>query len=80
MHKITAFILSSHMSHVFQPLNIACFSSLQHYYKDIILAECSHGLTQVSKTTYVNIYHKARQRAFQKKTIRGLFRATNIVP
>ena len=59
-HNIFLFYLAAHMSHLMQPLDVGCFSSLKQFYRKEVEKLCSGDAARVFKRTFLDIYNYAR--------------------
>jgi hypothetical protein len=79
-HRIILLCLPAHTSHMLQPLDVAVFSSLKHWYRREVDSRLRLGDIRVPKSEFLSIYAEARPRAFTDKNICSGFRKTGIVP
>ncbi len=60
-HRILLLRLPAHTSHITQPLDVGCFSSLKTTYRQEVEALCQGGANKVSKRTFIDLYDAARR-------------------
>jgi hypothetical protein len=78
--RIILLCLPPHTSHMLQPLDVAVFSPLKHYFRRAterrLWLECS----QFPKTEFLQTYSEVRPQAITKKNIQSGFRKAGLVP
>jgi hypothetical protein len=79
-HKIILLCLPAHTSHMLQPLDVAVFASLKHWYRRAVDARLRLGEIRIPKLEFLSIYSEARPRAMTDKNIKSGFRQAGLVP
>jgi hypothetical protein len=69
----------SYLSHLLQPLNIACFALLKRSYSDSILALARNYIYYISKETFLLAFKAAYKVTFTKENTRAGFRGARLV-
>ncbi|KAM4067715.1 DDE superfamily endonuclease [Hirsutella rhossiliensis] len=70
--------LTSHTSHVLQPLDLSVFSALKHYYrKQVGFLSLLTDSSPVGKQNFLSCYQKAREQALTVSNIKGGWKATD---
>ena len=72
--------LPSHSSHILQPLDVACFSSVKQRYRRGVEMLARNGQNHVDVDDFLRIYAAARPEALSNSNIESAFRATGIFP
>ena len=81
LNNIYLLFLPAHCSHVLQPLDLGCFSSLKMAYRALIGEYVAlSDSTQVGKQQFLEFYAKARETGLRKENIRSGWRATGLWP
>ena len=70
----------SHLSHLLQPLNVACFAPLKRSSSDGILALARNHIYHISKETFLLAFKAAYDLMFTKENARAGFRGARLVP
>ena len=79
--NVFLYYLIPHSSHVLQPLDLSCFSVLKSRYRNQILALSSlSDSAPIKKSTFLEVYHKARTEGLTEHNVRAGWRASGIVP
>jgi hypothetical protein len=78
-NKIIALCMLSHLSHLLQPLNIACFALLKRSYSDSILALARNYIHYINKETFLLAFKAAYKHTFTKENTRAEFRGARLV-
>jgi hypothetical protein len=68
-----------HLSHLLQPLNIACFSLLKRSYGNAILALARSCIYYINKETFLLAFKVAFKKTFTAENIRAGFRGARLV-
>jgi hypothetical protein len=69
-----------HLSHLLQPLNVACFSPLKRLYSDEVLALAHSCIYYIKKETFLLAFKAAFSKAFTIENICAGFRGARLVP
>jgi hypothetical protein len=69
----------SYLSHLLQPLNIACFALLKRSYSDSILALARNYIYYISKETFLLAFKAAYNLIFTKENTCAGFRGARLV-
>ena len=79
--NVYLYYLIPHSSHILQPLDLSCFSVLKSRYRTQIqnLASLSNS-APIKKSTFLELYQKARNEGLTEYNIRADWRACGIVP
>ncbi len=80
LHHIILLILPPHTTHYLQPLNVACFGSLQRWYSAEIEAHDRYNGTYVEKFDFLRFYQRARAAALNSENIDAEYKATDLIP
>ena len=81
LNNIYLLFLPAHCSHVLQPLDLGCFSSLKTVYRALIDEYAAlSDFTQVGKQRFLEFYAKARETGLRKENIRSGWQATGLWP
>jgi len=79
--NIYLLFLPPHCSHVLQPLDIGCFSSVKKAYKRLVAVnDALTNCTPDGKVDLVRLYDLARKQGFRKENIAGGWRGTGLWP
>jgi hypothetical protein len=68
-----------HLSHLLQPLNVACFSPLKRSYGDAILALAYSRIHHINKETFLLAFKVAFKKTFTAENICAGFQAARLV-
>ena len=81
LNNVHLLFLPAHTSHVLQPLDLGCFSSLKaEYLKQVGEYAAITDATRVGKANFLEFYAKARQIGLSKINIESGWRATRLYP
>jgi hypothetical protein len=72
--------LPSHSSHLLQPLDVACFSSVKEHYRRGVEQLARDGQNHVDVDDFLRIYAAAHSQALSNKNIESAFKSTGIFP
>ena len=73
--------LPAHTSHVLQPLDLGCFSSLKTAYRRLLGDHSAlTDTTKVGKANFLEFYAKAREIGLREENIRSGWKATGLYP
>ncbi|KAI1678796.1 DDE-1 domain containing protein [Pyrenophora tritici-repentis] len=72
--------MASHLSHLLQPLDVACFAPLKRSYGDGISALARNHIHHISKETFLPAFKAAYEQTFTKENARAGFRGAGLVP
>jgi hypothetical protein len=72
--------MPANSSHLYQPLDVACFSPLKRAYSDLIKRLIQRGYHHIDKVDFLDVYPEAHAQAFKKMNIQSAFRASGLVP
>lgn len=78
-HLIIPLYMPPHSSHLLQPLDVGCFSSLKRAYGRRVDELIRYGTNQNGKTEFLAIYQQVRTEAISTKNIHDSFLATGLV-
>jgi hypothetical protein len=78
-NKIIALCMLSHLSHLLQPLDVACFALLKRSYSNSILALARIHIHHISKETFLLAFKAAYKHTFTKENTRAGFRGAGLV-
>lgn len=70
----------SHTTHVFQGLDVACFSPLKRNYREELRTFNDLAGRPIRKEDFLHLYAKAHVRTFTVETIKSAFAATGVFP
>ena len=79
-HKILAFVLVPHSSHVTQPLDAIIFSPLKRILSGVTTPLFQLGIDKMQNPEWVEAYYQACNQAFSIKSIKSGFSSTSIFP
>ena len=79
-HKIQLLCLPRHTSHMLQPLDVAVFSSLKHYFRRVTERRLRAGATRFPKTEFLQTYHQVWLQAITEINVKSGFRKAGLVP
>jgi hypothetical protein len=71
--------MPSHLSHLLQPLDVACFALLKRSYGDGILALARNYIYYISKETFLPAFKAAYEYTFTEENARAGFRGARLV-
>ena len=81
LNHIYLLFIPAHTSHVLQPLDLGCFSSLKAAYRRILGEHTAlTDTSKVGKANFLEFYARAREVGFQEKNIRSGWKATGLYP
>jgi hypothetical protein len=81
LNNVYLLFLPAHTSHVLQPLDLGCFSSLKAAYRrQIGEFNTLTDETKIGKAKFLEFYSKARQIGLNKTNIQSGWRATGLYP
>jgi hypothetical protein len=81
LNNVLLLFLPAHPSHVLQPLDLGCFSSLKTAYRKLINEHISMtDTTRIGKASFLNFYAKAREIGLREENIRSGWKATGLYP
>jgi hypothetical protein len=69
----------SYLSHLLQPLNVACFALLKRSYSDSILALARNYIYYINKETFLLAFKATYKHTFTKKNACAGFRGARLV-
>jgi hypothetical protein len=72
--------MPSHLSHLLQLLDVACFAPLKRSYSDGISALARNHIYHISKETFLLAFKAAYERTFTEENARAGFRGAGLVP
>ncbi len=70
-HKIIPFGLSSHTTHLLQPLDVCVFQPLKHWHSEAVNRAVQMGDETFSKVEFLAAFNEFRTKAFKESTIRS---------
>lgn len=80
-NQIVALCLPPHTTHILQPLDVGIFGPLSQTYKMLIERKCQYGTGwSVNKTSFLQHYIEAREKAISQKNILSSWTATGLIP
>ncbi|KAF1923929.1 CENP-B protein, partial [Didymella exigua CBS 183.55] len=77
--KIITLYMPLHLSHLLQPLNVACFLPLKRLYSDKVLALARSYIYYINKETFLLAFKLVFSKVFTRENIRAGFRGTRLV-
>ncbi|KAH7461693.1 hypothetical protein FOMA001_g18887 [Fusarium oxysporum f. sp. matthiolae] len=81
LNNVYLLFLPAHCSHVLQPLDLGCFSSLKAAYRTLVGEHTAlTDSTRVGKQMFLDFYARAREIGFRKENIRSGWRAAGLWP
>ena len=81
MNNVYLLFLPAHTSHVLQPLDLGCFSSLKTTYRRLINDHITlSDTTRVGKAAFLEFYAEARKTGLRASNIRAGWKATGLWP
>lgn len=72
--------MSSHASHVLQPLDMGCFAVLKKFYGTEVGEYIRLGIDSIAKDDFLEIFPQAQVHAFKETAIQNFFAATGLAP
>ena len=69
-----------HLSHLLQPLNVACFSPLKRMYSNKISALARNHIYYINKETFLPAFKAAFSQVFTAENACAGFRGARLVP
>jgi len=69
----------SYLSHLLQPLNVACFAPLKRSYGDGILVLARNYIHYISKEAFLLAFKATYEQTFTKENARAGFRGAGLV-
>jgi hypothetical protein len=78
-HSIITLCIPAHSSHLLQPLDVGCFSSLKRAYDGLVSKYVRLGINHVDKPEFLHAFKGARLEAFSRSNILSGFTATGLV-
>jgi hypothetical protein len=69
----------SHLSHLLQPLDVACFAPLKRSYSDGISALARNHIYYISKETFLSAFKAAYEHIFTEANARVGFRGAGLI-
>ena len=79
-NDIIPLCMPAHSSHLLQPLDVGCFSTLKSSYGQEVASSIRLGINHVDKQEFLSMYKPARTQALSPNNIRSGFAATGLVP
>ena len=79
-NDIIPICMPPHSSHLLQPLDVGCFSSLKRAYGHLIEDKMRLGFNHIDKLDFLEAYPQARTEAFKAETIKNSFAAAGLIP
>jgi hypothetical protein len=79
-NSIIVLYMPPHSSHLLQPLDVGCFSSLKQAYGRQIEKSMRLGINHVDKEEFLSAYSLIRGEALNQNNIQSGFRATGLAP
>ncbi len=81
LNNVHMLFLPAHTSHVLQPLDLGCFSSLKSAYRRFLGEHTAlTDTTKVGKANFLEFYAKAREIGLREENIRSGWKATGLYP
>src|SRR5436305_14704477 len=81
LNNVHLLFLPAHTSHVLQPLDLGCFSSLKTAYRRLVSEYTAlTDTTKVGKANFLEFYAKAREIGLREENIRSGWKATGLYP
>jgi hypothetical protein len=68
--------MPTHSSHILQPLDVGCFSTLKVSYGKHVEGKMRFGISHIDKEEFLQLYHVAHVEAMTEKNIQSGFAAT----
>jgi hypothetical protein len=79
-HNIITLYMPAHSSHIFQPLDVACFGPLKQVYGKMVEKMMRRLLTHIAKEDFLPFFKNTFVEVFIHKNIQSGFRGAGIVP
>ncbi|EDN06237.1 acetyl-CoA hydrolase [Histoplasma mississippiense (nom. inval.)] len=79
-NQIIALYMPPHSSHLLQPLDVGCFSSLKTAYGQQVENQMRLGINHIDKEEFLALYPAAQIQALTESNIKSGFRAAGLVP
>jgi len=81
LNNVHLLFLPAHTSHVLQPLDLGCFSSLKTAYRRLVSDHTAlTDTTKIGKANFLEFYAKAREIGLREENIRSGWKATGLYP
>ncbi|EXA30734.1 anhydro-N-acetylmuramic acid kinase [Fusarium oxysporum f. sp. pisi HDV247] len=81
LNNVHLLFFPAHTSHVLQPLDLGCFSSLKTAYRRLIGEHTAlTDATKVGKANFLEFYAKAREIGLRKENVQSGWKATGLYP
>ncbi len=78
--SIITLCMPAHSSHLLQPLDVGCFSTLKRSYRRLVREYIRLGVNYIDKTEFLPLFKQARAEALSQRNIQSGFAATGLVP
>ena len=79
-HKIIAYCLPPHSTHILQPLDVGLFSPLQKAYGKRVDHAVRYGAVTINKSNFLPILRTARELTYTQENIMSAWRCTGFIP
>jgi len=79
-HRIIAYCLPSHTTHLLQPLDVGLFSPLQKAYGQEVDRLTRFGNVAINKGNFLPLLVKARAQTYTKSNILGAWHSSGLIP
>jgi hypothetical protein len=79
-NSIIPLYMPAHSSHLLQPLDVSCFSSLKQAYRQEVEKRIGLDINHIDKNEFLTIYPSVHTAALSERNIQSGFRATGLVP
>ena len=79
-NKIITLCMPAHTSHLLQPLDVGCFSSLKVAYGREIGELARQGILHIDKEEFLYVYLRVRAAVISEQNIQSGFQATGLIP
>ena len=79
-HHIVPYCLSSHTSHLLQPLDVVCFQPYKHFHVEAVGEATRTGCSDFNKLEYFAALSTVREQTSKRTTILSAFRQTGLIP
>ena len=81
LHNVYLLFLPAHTSHVLQPLDLGCFSSLKTAYRRLVSDYIAlSDTTRIGKAAFLEFYAEAREIGLRERNICSGWKATGLWP
>lgn len=80
MNNIILLCYASHVTHIYQGLDVVCFGPLKKYYSEERAKFEKETGREVTKGDFIQLYAKAHVRALTPENIKAAFRKTGVWP